>query len=153
MTNETRPTRRKLTSMQLFGLMMVSALLAGGVLGALSSIDEDGSNGLIALVTGLLALGVGIGALWFCFIYWKRLDEAAREAHKFAWYWGGSLGLAVSGVLVGVLSGGVDASTLLWPGFEADASGYLMTGAIAVVAAQLVGYVLVWAGWWLWKGR
>ena len=153
MTNEARPTRRKLTSMQLFGLMMVAALLAGGILGGLSAVDEDGSNGLITLVTGVFALGVGIGALWFCFVYWKRLDEAAREAHKFAWYWGGSLGLAVSGLLVGLQARGPPASPLLWPGFEADATGYLMTGALGVVTAQIIGYGLVWAGWWLWKGR
>ena len=27
-------------------------------------------------------------------------DEAAREAHKAAWYWGGSGGMAVGGVLI-----------------------------------------------------
>ena len=28
----------------------------------------------------------------------RRLDEFQQEAGKFAWYWGGSLGLAVSAI-------------------------------------------------------
>lgn len=153
MANEARPPRRKLSSMQLFGLMMVAALVAGGGLGALADWNDGRSSAIFDLVVTVVALGVAAGALWFCVVYWKRLDEAAREAHKFAWYWGGSLGLAVSGLLVGLLARGADASAFLWPGFESNATGYLMTGALAVVTAQLVGYALVWAGWWLWKGR
>ena len=153
MAGEAQHTRPKLSSLQMLGLMTVVALIAGGVLGALSSANEEGSNGPISLIITLFALGLAAGSLWFCFAYWKRLDEAAREAHKFAWYWGGSLGLAASGLLVGLLARGADARAFLWPGFEADATGYLMTGALAVVTAQVIGYVLVWAGWWLWKGR
>ncbi|MEL7016871.1 MAG: hypothetical protein AAGK60_12515 [Pseudomonadota bacterium] len=27
--------------------------------------------------------------------YWRSLDETAREAHKFSWYWGSSIGVGL----------------------------------------------------------
>ncbi len=48
----------------------------------------DGALGVALMLALVLALGL-LGAV----SYWRRLDEAAREAHKFAWYWGGSVGV------------------------------------------------------------
>ncbi|WP_296819510.1 hypothetical protein [Brevundimonas sp.] len=143
--------RRRLSAAQLFGLTLVLALVSGGVLGALGA-GEDASP-VPDVVTGALMLGLAVGVLWACLAYWRRLDEAAREAHKFAWYWGGSAGLGVAGLAIGYLAGLGETADLGWLGLDGSASSYLIVGALLVVAAQVVGYVLVWAGWWLWKGR
>jgi hypothetical protein len=48
---------------------------------------------LSALISSAL-LFVGV----VTFVWWRNIDEAAREAHKWSWYWGGSAGLC--GVLI-----------------------------------------------------
>lgn len=44
-----------------------------------------------------LATAVAIAwAFWMAALAFRRLDEFQKEGSKFAWYWGGTLGLAVS---------------------------------------------------------
>lgn len=50
------------------------------------------------MALALTALSV-VWLLVFVIWAWKRTDEAAREAHKFAWFWGGSFG-ALAGLLL-----------------------------------------------------
>lgn len=45
----------------------------------------------VALILVLIVL-----MTWACATYWRRMDEVQKEAHKFAWYWGGSAGLALA---------------------------------------------------------
>jgi hypothetical protein len=78
-------------------------------------------------------------------IYWRNIDEAAREAHKFAWLWGGSVAMLVVLALAYLVG---DARLVAWMG-ERSPSGWVLFGVLSLTTAQLIGYGLVWAGWWL----
>jgi len=74
-----------------------------------------GTLGVVALsmvaryTTGWLGLALGlVGAAWLilCSLYaWKRTDEAAQEAHKFAWFWGGGFGALLGLALLVIVMG------------------------------------------------
>ena len=106
----------------------------------------DGPLGAVVMVAVVLAVGL-VGTVG----YWRRLDEAAREAHKFAWYWGGSCGMAVIVVLAVVLAK-VDAGPLLIDLAEGATPGDLVgLGMLTAMGVQALLYVMVWTGWWISK--
>ena len=81
-------------------LYIVVCLVLGGLAGAASAFlgDQPGSVGTAvpaALVTAAMAVGFTA-----CIWWWRGIDEAAREAHKWAWWWGGSGGIGVGAVLL-----------------------------------------------------
>jgi hypothetical protein len=61
------------------------------------------------IVTVTIAATVGIAwAMAFAVLAFRRLDEFQQAASKFAWYWGGSIGIGVSlPIYVFVLLGGL----------------------------------------------
>jgi len=123
---------------------VVVALLAG--IGSAVFGQQPGVSGLV--VTGAfisVAMAVGFAA---CLWWWRGIDEAAREAHKWAWWWGGSGGMAVGGVVFLTLNWRDEAQPLPTTG-GADAPDIFAAGILAVVLFQLAGYALAWAGWWL----
>ncbi|MDP2765265.1 MAG: hypothetical protein Q8O54_10565, partial [Brevundimonas sp.] len=84
-----------------------------------------------------------------CVRWWRRIDEAAREAHKWAWWWGGSGGMGVGLVLLLTLMVRADDSQPL-PGHVGSAPGEIfVSGMMSILLFQIVGYGLAWAGWWL----
>jgi hypothetical protein len=95
----------------------------------------------------LMALGLALTSA-LAWLYWRGLDEAAREAQKTSWFWGGGLGAVV----------GIGALALAPPlqGWVADvasprAAGPLVAGAVFVLVAQALGCAAFWALWWLAK--
>lgn len=100
--------------------------------------------GLVAALT--FALVIGGSVLW-----WRRLDEAAREAHKFAWYWGASIGMAAAAVgFVVLTSQDAVLITTGWNG-RTTPQAFVELGVIGVLVPQVIGYVVAWAGWWISK--
>ena len=101
---------------------------------------------LVTVAVFIMAASIGLGALWM-----NSIDEAAREAHKAAWYWGGSSGMAVGGVLI-ILAGLPMARTVDIPAFfvgRDDPAVYAASGAMAMMLLMLLGYTIVWAWWWM----
>ena len=95
----------------------------------------------------LLAAGVAIFSALHSLYWWRALDEAAKEAHKWAWWWGGNLGMVIGGA-------GVVAATLmdvnLLPSFVQRSDAALVaTGVVGLFAAQAVGYGVAWCGRWM----
>lgn len=104
---------------------------------------------------------LGLAMLWAMVLviyHWKRLDEAARSAHRWAWYWGGSIGLAAAMIF--------GAASLTWPDLQtAFASlaqkfdgpnrtpeqAYLFLGVAFTGFAQGIGFLGAWFYWWLAK--
>jgi hypothetical protein len=124
------------------GFTTVVAALAG--IGSTIFGDQPGPIGLaltIAVISAAMAVGFA-ACLW----WWRGIDEAAREAHKWAWWWGGSGGMAAGGVVLLTLMSRADTQPL--PA-GVDASEMFVTGMMAVLLFQLAGYALAWAGWWL----
>ena len=78
-----------------YALVVGASLVLGGLAGAASAFFNDqpgpvGTAMTAALVTAAMAVGFTACVWW-----WRGIDEAAREAHKWAWWWGGSGGMAV----------------------------------------------------------
>jgi hypothetical protein len=97
--------------------------------------------------------------LAFSVIGWKRLDESGREAHKFAWFHGGGLGLLAAMLAVMAVffipAGGrlVDGLIGSWASKWPPGQGGFALGVLAAAIAQAVGYAIVWAGWWMARRR
>ncbi len=117
-------------------------MIAGGVAGFVTAMSEEASVGSAALIATAVALAMAAG-LWASLKWWKGLDEAAQEAHKWAWWWGATVGLCFAGViLLTLLYGAGDLG-------EAPAKDAVMIGAAIVTGCQMVGYGVAWAVWWL----
>jgi hypothetical protein len=95
-------------------------------------------------------LAVAAAMAWmvvFATLSFRHLDEFAKEGSKFAWYWGGTLGLAASApVFLFVELGGLHA---IWPAspLGREVGRAFMTGYGLPLIAQTVGYGAVWVGW------
>ncbi len=125
-----------------YGAAMGLCALAGGVAGGVAGAFGDrgiAGGGAVAVVTGLsMAL-----VLWSCARWWRGLDEAAQEAHKWAWWWGSTFGLAIGGVALFTLM--MIAENL----FVGEPKTLFLGGAAVVIGFQTVGYAVAWAIWWL----
>ena len=117
--------------------------------------------GPIAVAVGLLAIrpampavsvtGLVVSVVWALVWVgqaWVRTDETAREAHKFAYFWGGSFGSLVG--LIGLIVLTAPGLHLALPRLHGP-GGYLLLGAMAMAVAQTAGYAMTWAGWWMAK--
>ncbi len=127
-----------------FLAVMGASLVLGLVMGLGSiflqdTVLGDAGAALIVATGGLFGI-IAIVVLW-----WRRVDEAAREAHKWAWWWGGSPGMAAGGIGVMALINGEWADARL-AGFEPDTLVGL--SVVAVLGVQIVGYTLAWLWWW-----
>ena len=130
-----------------FLLVVFGVGLIGGVAGAGGALlnDQPGPLGL-ALTAGLMAATMAV-AFAACIWWWRGIDEAAREAHKWAWWWGGSGGMAVGAILLLTLTLRDDGSTPADVGLSA--AELLAGGMYAILLFQLAGYGVAWAAWWL----
>ena len=86
-----------------------------------------------------LSLGLALAKLHYTLGWWRDLDEAAREAHKSAWWTGGNIGLIVAGAALSacVLSG-FDPMPARFAGIPA---AYATAGVLGVIAAQAIASV------------
>jgi hypothetical protein len=135
--------RRRLNLLAILGLTVATGLTVGLIAGL---IETFGGSGTKALQASVLGVGVLVGML-ISIRWWRDADEAVREAHKWAWYWGGSAGIAVVVVLF-VLSGW-DLITLNIPPYGDGPDGAILSGSALTLGIMLAGYLIAWAAWWL----
>ena len=143
----------KIIALSLAGVLAIFVLVVIATAGAVFAsqrgvVEQDVALLLIigAMAVLMMSLSLWLGAAWM-----QRIDEAAREAHKAAWFWGGSGGMAVGGIFV-ILASSPPAERLILPSWFAgrtDPAAYAATGAVAILALMLIGYGLVWGWWWL----
>ena len=124
----------------------------GAVLAVFSAMSREAGPVLIAAMV-LVVVGLSALAVWLTTKYWSRIDEAAREAHKWAWFWGGNIAIVPAVLGFVLLVERPDLGTPLLPGFEPTPAHYVATGGLLVLLLLMAGYVIAWVGWWLWKGR
>ena len=91
-----------------------------------------------------LALAVVGAGLWAACGYWRNVDEAGRTAQKWAWFWGGSIGMALGFIALSLVA--VERTPIALP--DAKPGMLLFYGASAMVAAQMAGFLAAWAYWW-----
>lgn len=131
-----------------YALVVGASLVLGGLAGAASAFFNDqpgpvGTAMTAALVTAAMAVGFTACVWW-----WRGIDEAAREAHKWAWWWGGSGGMAVGAVVLLTLMLRAEEQSLP-AGLGTAPADIFVSGMMSILLFQLAGYSLAWAGWWL----
>jgi len=136
------PKRKKpLGYASVLGLCVIFGLLVGGASGFINDMGgaiADPLRAILLTITVVFVLAISL-------IWWRGADEAVREAHKWAWYWGGSVGIAAGMVVFALLSW--DSRLIALPPLEpADA---VMIGMTLILGLQVVGYTVAWAIWWL----
>ena len=94
-----------------------------------------------------------IVSLWLTVLWMRAIDEAAREAHKSAWFWGGTVGMSVGLTLV-LMTMWPAAADLNLPRFHDrdDPAAYMAMGAVLMLLIMVAGYTIAWAVWW-WQRR
>ena len=127
-----------------FLAVMGASLVLGLVMGLGSIVLQDTALGDAGAALVMASVGM-VGIIAIVVLWWRRVDEAAREAHKWAWWWGGSPGMAVGGIGVMALINGDWADAWL-AGFEPDTLVALGVGFVLIV--QILGYTLAWLWWW-----
>ena len=130
---------------------MAALVVAGFVLGSSLGAFEDGEiDGRTVIAIGAISVIVILPATWY---YWSNLDELAREAHKSAWNWGGSIGMLIVFVPMICLIRGVERGSLDFEGLDpgvAVVTGF-SAGAGVVIFGAVGGYVIAWIIYWLRK--
>jgi hypothetical protein len=124
-------------------------LLGSGIFGAILGVGGGLLSGLDVTLPQPLVFGgslvIVVALFWVSVIYWRNIDEAAREAHKFAWFWGGTGGMLVI-LPIATLISTERLVAVLGPH---DPGEWVAFGFASLLIAQLLGYGLVWTGWWL----
>lgn len=94
------------------------------------------------MLTGAYAAAMAWAA-WFLWRYWRRLDEAAKEAQKFAWFVGSIGALVVTGpIMLFFRLGALPLPHGVGPGVPFG------LGWAMLALSQGVGFLIAWAGWW-----
>jgi len=125
--------------------ILLGSGIFGGFVGAGSAMLKDMGVTLPAPLVFGATLTAIVALFWVSIIYWRNIDEAARAAHTFAWFWGGA------GGMLAILPIGLVVSTerLVAMFGQRDPLEWATLGFVSLLTAQLVGYGLVWVGWWL----
>ncbi|MDR7230010.1 hypothetical protein J2X45_001091 [Caulobacter sp. BE264] len=126
------------------GFLVASGLL-GAVGGAGVSLLREIGVTPSTTVLGYALLAMAPLMIVASVIYWRNIDEAAREAHKFAWFWGGSGSLVLAAPLAMLVG---DARLTALAG-QHSPSEWFAIGVFSLLVFQLTAYVLVWAVWWI----
>lgn len=125
-----------------YGRLIAVCMVAGGIAGAVSAAFGEAAGAGPLIVAGSVGLAMA-AALWVCTRWWRALDEAAQEAHKWAWWWGSTCGLAIGSVALFTLA-------YATPGaLTAEPKDLLLGGAGIIGLSQTIGYGIAWAFWWL----
>jgi len=127
------------------GICLLAGGLAGGLSGGLAAVL--GSTSPVSLAVTVVAMSVGMAvAIWACLGWWRTLDEAAQEAHKWAWWWGSTGGLALGSIaLLTVFIASADRDLVI----ALPTRDLIYLTAVGTVGVQAVGYGIAWAVWWL----
>lgn len=140
----------------ILGLVVLLVLMFGvgiavGFLSARGVVNPDDA---IVTVMTVFAVVLMLGSMAVGVAWMRSIDEAAREAHKAAWFWGGSAGMAVGGVGI-ILASLPQAQTLqlVSHGARTDPAALMAAGAFGMMLLMLLGYTVVWAWWWFARTR
>lgn len=123
------------------------SLTIGLLLGAFFTYAENRNLPIPDWVIISVLIFLVLMSIW----YWKTIDETAKEAHKFSWYWGSTFGICLIAILCVVSLSGLNSMHLFaWLLPEnPSADDVFFSGVYATVLTQIVCYSILWAFWWL----
>ena len=138
-------SEKSLKSLYFFYIALTAIFTAGLLLG----VQLDKITSLTALKAFMVFFVVTmILSLPFVISWWKKVDEAVREAHKSSWFWGGSIGVYIILIFATAnlfLDGSLTAIVLDYFGLQGY--GFEM-GVILTIAMVSYGYMAAWGLWW-----
>jgi hypothetical protein len=85
---------------------------------------------------------------------WRRVDEAAREAQKSSWFWGGAFGLLLALIITMMMPLMRDTWHGVFLFIDAHRGGWPLhaltfdCGVLFAAIAQIIGALIGWAAWW-----
>ena len=100
-----------------------------------------GPQPILQIAAAAIAAGL---VLWAIVPAWRSLDEAAREAHTSAFFWGGTFGFLVF-LFLGMIE-------MVSVPYERPHLPEWLAGVIVTFGVQLVGYLIFHVVWWLRRG-
>ena len=139
---------RRISSKVAIPAGLVAAYLSG--IFALRHFGHLSSDGSVGLQIGL-AFGLMAATIFVCTRWWRRKDEAQQEAQKWAWYWGGGLGLAAMAPILFAMTFESDhmLDTLLAAaGSAGSVTMAFKLGVVAVLVPMLAGALIARTVWW-----
>lgn len=138
---------RTLIGLGIFAVLVIAATFALVWLDGRGVVDGDDA---VVWLAGAIAVVAMAGAMVISVAWMRAIDEAAREAHKAAWFWGGCGGMALGGVVLIMTSLPQTAewSFVTFNGRD-DPAAYAATGAFAMILLMTAGYTVAWVVWWL----
>ncbi len=150
---DTVPRKPRWSAANIMIATMIVAMLFGGVVGFMSGHADEaaGADGPSTATRSLFAWGLVAIMLLSCLVavpYWRRLDEAAREAHKSAWLWGGGGAYVLAVILAATLLLAPEGTTLPSIVNRDDAAGRAADAILLTVVLQSLGYGIAWLLWW-----
>ncbi|MDY6922426.1 MAG: hypothetical protein SWI22_00510 [Pseudomonadota bacterium] len=136
------------------GIFMVVVFVGGIAAGWLAAHGTVDAGRAVVWLSGVIAVVSMVGAMVISVAWMRAIDEAAREAHKAAWFWGGCGGMSV-GCAVLIMTTLPQSTEWRFAaiGGRTDPAAYAATGAFAMLALMVIGYTVVWAWWWLTRLR
>lgn len=134
----------------LVGVLSLTAAFVAGFLQGYSGRPPDFGSAVPWVLAPFVA-GFMVTLLVVTLVWMRTIDEAAREAHKVAWFWGGLTGLALGGTAV-ILATLPQASAFQPSaafGVRDDPAAWMALGACLLAALMAAGYLVTWAWWWI----
>ncbi|UDF03876.1 TMEM199/VMA12 family vacuolar ATPase assembly factor [Asticcacaulis sp. AND118] len=138
------------TLVRVMGFSFIGALAAFAMVAVIMLVRPETEKMQVMTIAGLVASVLIMGAAMIYSIrWWRGVDEAVRQAHSWAWYWGGSTGLLFVGVfyIVSVFTDGEVSRRLVEMLGVAGREVELGVGIATV--PMLIGYGIAWVIWWL----
>jgi uncharacterized membrane protein YfcA len=115
-------------------LAFILPIAASLPLGYLLRDVVPGQDFRLVLAVGLLVI---VAAFAACIPWWRAMDDMQKQGHMLAWYWGGMAGGLVM---------------LIWLIAALGMHSPQALGALALLMAEFVGFLLFWGGW-MWRKR
>ncbi|GAA0868228.1 hypothetical protein GCM10009116_04160 [Brevundimonas basaltis] len=128
-------------------LLIGGVSLIAGVMGGITAVVEEAPDPIGPVVSAVAMTATMAAAFAACIWWWRGIDEAAREAHKWAWWWGGTGGTALGAILLTTLSLRDAEATPLQVGLTVPE--LVTAGMLTILLFQIAGYAIAWAVWWL----
>ena len=118
-----------------------------------------GKDGVLVLAVIAMAWALAV-----MIVYWRAIDEIAREGQKTAWFWGGICGALVA---IAALSTPTPLQPILADAIasmswlrEATSAGdpasnrklaitAVIVGSLYILIAQTIGFLAYWLAWWM----
>jgi len=138
-------TTFRLSSRSIITGFLLTGLVVGLVLSRLPHAIKSEPWFMIGF--GLLWTAIGLGVAYAA---WSREDEAQREAHKSAWYFGGLAGSLICLIPMAWAARLGDRIEVFDPSRFAALSPFTLvwSGALILFACQAAGMSVAWLLWW-----